>query len=273
MAYLVWGPEGAARTVVCVHGLTGNARDFEALAPALARAGYRVVCPDVVGRGASDWLSDPGLYGLRLYVSDMKDLVADLGVDGVDWVGTSMGGLIGMALAAEPTSPVRRLVVNDIGPFVPAAALQRLGSYLGADPAFADLAEAERWLRDVRAPFGSLSDEQWRSMTERTVRPDAVGYRLHYDPRIAEPYARTSERDLDVWPMWDGIACPTLVLRGERSDLLLPETAAEMVARGPRAELVELAGCGHAPALLDAEQIEPVVRWLERRAGDADAAG
>ncbi|HUP51019.1 MAG TPA: alpha/beta hydrolase [Longimicrobiales bacterium] len=263
MAYLEWGDENADRTVVCVHGLTGNARDFDELAGALAAAGYRVVCPDVVGRGASDWLADPEGYALHQYVADMACLVGRLRVDAADWVGTSMGGLIGMSLAGRAKTPVRRMVVNDIGPFVPTAALRRLEAYLGTDPAFEDLEAAERWLREVRAPFGPLSDERWRRMTEGTVRQaEGGGYRLHYDPRIAVPFARTAGRDVDVWDVWDRITCPVLVLRGAESDLLLAKTAEEMASRGPKAEVVELPGCGHAPALMDAAQIACVTDWL-----------
>lgn len=263
MAYREWGDETADRTVVCVHGLTGNARDFDELAGALGAAGYRVVCPDVVGRGASAWLADPEGYALHQYVADMATLLGRLRVGAVDWVGTSMGGLIGMSLAGRPNTPVRRLVVNDIGPFVPTAALQRLRAYLGTDSAFEDLEAAERWLREVRAPFGPLSDEEWRRMTERTVRQAEGGaYRLHYDPHIAVPFARTAGRDVDVWDVWDRITCPVLVLRGAESDLLLAETAAEMTSRGPKAEVVELPGVGHAPALMDAAQIECISDWL-----------
>lgn len=265
MAYRAWGEEHADRTVVCVHGLTGNARDFDALAEALAVRGHFVVCPDVVGRGASDRLTDAEGYGLRQYVADMRCLLEQLAVDRVDWVGTSMGGMIGMTVASLPGSTVRRLVINDIGPFVPTAALQRLDAYLGTDPSFEDVAAAERWLREVRAPFGPLTDEQWRIMAERSVRLDGDDrYRLLYDPAIAGPFRRTASRDLDVWESWDRIACPVLVLRGEASDLLLPETAEEMATRGPKAEVVEVAGCGHAPALLDEDQIALVTRWLER---------
>lgn len=263
MSYLVWGAETAARTVVCVHGLTGNARDFDQLAPALVEAGHRVVCPDVAGRGESDRLEDPAAYGLRQYAADMAGLLAHLRLDAVDWVGTSMGGLIGMSLAAGRHSPIRRMVINDIGPFVPRAALRRLGDYLGGDPVFPDLDAAVRWLRDVRAPFGPLTDAQWRGMADRTVRRDETGaLRLHYDPRIAESFRATAGRDLDFWPMWERIACPVLVLRGEDSDLLLAETAEEMTRRGPRARVVEIAGCGHAPALMDESQVALVVDWL-----------
>ena len=268
MAYLAWGEEQPDRTVVCVHGLTGNARDFDPLAEALVGGGHHVICPDVVGRGASDRLSDPDGYGLRQYVADMRCLLEQLAPGEVDWVGTSMGGLIGMALAGASGSPVRRLVVNDIGPFVPAAALQRLDASLGGDPAFEDLAAAERWLREVRAPFGPLTDEQWRLMAERSVRREDGGpWRLHYDPAIAGPFRRTADRDVDMWETWDAVTCPVLVLRGERSDLLLAETAAEMARRGPRAEVAEVARCGHAPALLDPEQIALVTEWLARSRG------
>jgi len=268
MAYSVWGEPEAERTLVCVHGLTGNGRDFDELAPALAERGYRVVCPDVVGRGASDRLADPSDYGLRQYVADLEALLASLGTQRVDWVGTSMGGLIGMALASEPGGPVRSLVLNDIGPSVPAAALGRLGSTLGSDPRFADAADAERWLREVRAPFGPLSDEQWRRMAERSVRRAEDGtLRLHYDPRIAETFALTSDRDVHLWSVWDRIECPVLVLRGAHSDLLLRETADEMRVRGPRAEVVEIEHCGHAPALVDPDQIALVAEWLRRSVG------
>ena len=263
MAYRAWGDGPAERTVVCVHGLTGTGRDFDVLAVTLAGRGHHVVCPDIVGRGSSDRLADPEDYRLGQYAADMRRLLEHLGTSAVDWIGTSLGGLVGMALAAAPERLVRRLVVNDIGPFVPAAALLRLAVHLGTDPVFEDLAAAERWLREVRAPFGALTSGQWRRMAERSVRRDETGgYRLHYDPRIAAPFRRAAGSDVDLWSMWDRVTCPVLVLRGERSDLLLAETAAEMAVRGPGAEVVEVPGCGHAPALLEPGQIEPIVRWL-----------
>lgn len=263
IAYRVWHAPEPTRTVVCVHGLTGNSRDFDDLGPALVGAGYRAACPDIVGRGDSDWLSDPTVYGLRQYVADMSVLIGRLDVDALDWIGTSMGGLIGMALAALSQSPIRRLVINDIGPFVPTAALQRLGGYVGEDHVFPDLDAAEAFLRDVRAPFGSLTDEQWRRMAERFTRPhDSGGLRAHYDPGVGIPFKETMDRDVDMWSLWDRIDCPVLVLRGARSDLLLPETAEEMMTRGPGADVVEIAGCGHAPALMEPAQIQTVVDWL-----------
>jgi pimeloyl-ACP methyl ester carboxylesterase len=263
MTYTEWGRAGAARTVVCVHGMTRNGRDFDALAGALAEAGWRVVCPDVVGRGLSDRLPEPAAYGFPQYLADMTALIARLDVAEVDFVGTSMGGLIGFMMAALPGTPVRRLVINDVGPFIPAAALERIHTYLGGDPVFPDLTAAETYFRQVHAPFGALTDHQWRHLTEHSLRPVEPGaYRLAYDPRIALRDKETPVEDVDLWAQWDAVACPVLVLRGANSDLLLAETASEMSRRGPRAQVVEIEGCGHAPALMAADQIGLVVDWL-----------
>ena len=263
MTYTEWGEAGAERTVICVHGLTRNGRDFDALATALAAAGRRVVCPDVVGRGLSDRLADPASYGYPQYLADMTALIARLDVAEVDFVGTSMGGLMGLMMAALPGTPIRRLVINDVGPFIPAAAMERIGTYLGGDPVFPDLAAAEAYVRQIHAPFGTLTDDQWRHLTEHSLRPVEPGaYRLAYDPRIAQRFKETPIEDVDLWAQWDAVACPVLVLRGANSDLLLAETAREMSQRGPRAQVVEIEGCGHAPALMATDQIELVVDWL-----------
>ncbi len=264
IAYVEWGQADSPHVVICVHGLTRQGRDFDALAGALAEQGYRVVCPDVVGRGRSGWLKDPEAYGLPQYASDMAVLIAHLGVERVDWVGTSMGGMIGMALAAAEGTPIRRLVVNDIGPFLPHAPVRVIGNNLLAAPArYADLAEAEARLRRIHAPFGPLTDAQWRHLTAHSVVPDeAGGLRPHYDPGIANAFRPGRVYDVSLWEMWDAIAGPVLLLRGATSDLLLAETAEEMTRRGPRARLVTIPGCGHAPALLDANQIRIVTDWL-----------
>ncbi len=261
LAYRESGPDHPV-PVLCLHGLARNARDFDALAADLAAAGRRVVCADVVGRGDSGWLRDPLDYGYPQYLADTAALIARLGSRQVDIVGTSMGGLIGMMLAAQPDTPIRHLVINDVGPFIPKAALARILDYFGKDPRFADLAEAEAYHRRVYRSFGDLSDAQWRHLTETSLRRDGEGWRLHYDPRIAEPMRAVEIADVDLWPLWDAVSCPTLVLRGAESDLLLAETAAEMKQRGPRAELIEFPGCGHAPALLDPAQITPLRDWL-----------
>ncbi|WP_340118061.1 alpha/beta hydrolase [Pelagibius sp. 7325] len=261
MAYREW-PAGDPVPVLCLHGLARNARDFDSLASALAADGRRVIAADVVGRGDSGRLRDPLDYGYPQYLADTTALIARLGSAQVDIVGTSMGGLIGMMLAAQPDNPVRRLVINDVGPFIPKAALERILTYFGKDPRFADLAAAEAYFRKTYRGFGALSDAQWRHLTETSLRRDGAGWRLHYDPRIAEPLRQGDVADVDLWPLWDLIERPVLVLRGAESDLLLPQTAAEMRRRGPCAEVIEIEGCGHAPALLDAGQIDPLRAWL-----------
>lgn len=254
------GPPDAAQTVVCVHGLTRNSRDFDQLAEALS-ADARVICPDMVGRGRSDRLADPERYVLPTYAGHMTQLIDRLGLDQVDWVGTSMGGLIGMAVAAA--GRVRRLVLNDVGPFLPKAALARIGQYLGQDHRFADLAALEAHLRVIHAGFGPLTDAQWRHLAEHSalVREDGT-VALSYDPRLALAFKREPVEDVDLWPVWDRVRCPVLLLRGAGSDLLSAETAALMARRGPGATVVEIEGVGHAPALMAENQIQIVRNWL-----------
>jgi pimeloyl-ACP methyl ester carboxylesterase len=261
VAYAEWPAPPGAPTVLCIHGLTRNGRDFDDLAGALARR-FRVVCPDVAGRGQSEWLAHAGDYGYPLYLADMAALIARLDVEVISLVGTSMGGLIGMMLAAQPGTPIRRLVVNDIGPLIAKEGLLRIASYVGADPVFADLAGLEAYLREVSASFGTLSDAQWRHLAEHGARrrPDGTLGRA-YDPAIAEAF-KTVKDDIDLWPVWDAIRCPTLVLRGAQSDLLRSEDAAAMTVRGPRARLVEFPGIGHAPALMAADQIAAIEDFL-----------
>lgn len=266
VAYWEWGQHDARRTLVCVHGLTRQGRDFDFLARSFARKGWRVVCPDLVGRGKSDWLRQAEGYTLLQYGADMSALLARLEVDQVDWLGNSLGGLVGMMLAAQPGSPIRRLVINDIGPCIPGTALRRLGAYLNAPPPrFAGLVEAEAYLRATLAPFGALSDAQWRHLAEHSVRPDGAGGLVrHHDPAIAAAWRPWRLGSILLWDWWDRVACPTLVLRGALSDMLPPATAREMTRRGPKAELVELPAIGHLPALLDPEQIQPIAHFLEQ---------
>ena len=263
IAYLEWGDARNPDVLVCVHGLTRCARDFDDLARSLASR-YRVVCPDIAGRGDSDWIADPMLYGMPQYVADMITLIARLDVPAVHWVGTSMGGLIGMALAAQKGTPIEKLVINDAGPVIAKAALERIGTYVGQAPTFGSLEQAEQYVRAVSAPFGPHSDAQWRFLAEVAVRRNEDGsYRVHYDPAIAEPFRRQMpEGDLEMWPLWDAVRCPTLVLRGEFSDLLSRATGREMAARGPKATVAEIPGIGHAPTLLFEEQIALVRDFL-----------
>ena len=262
LAYVEWGDPAAERTLLCVHGLTRNGRDFDALAQSLAGEGWRVVCPDVVGRGRSDWLTNPDGYGYPQYLADLNALIARLDVERVHWLGTSMGGLLGMMLAAQPGHPIARMVINDVGPLIPKAALERIGLYLGQNQIFADRAAAEAHLRAIHAPFGDLSDAEWAHLTEYSIIESEGGLVLRYDPEIRRPFLQQPLEDVILWPVWDAVSCPTLVVRGAESDLLLSETAAGMTRRGPCAELVEIAGCGHAPALMAAEQIALVRDFL-----------
>jgi pimeloyl-ACP methyl ester carboxylesterase len=262
LAYADWGAASAPRVLVCVHGLTRNGRDFDRLAAALSER-YRVICPDIAGRGRSDWLPEAKQYSSLQYLSDMAVLIARLGVAEVDWLGTSMGGLIGMQLAAAKNSPIRRLILNDASPFIPKAALQRIAGYLGKDPHFASLDELEAYLRKVHAPFGPLGDQDWRHLALQGYRRrENGGFGLAYDPGIAENYLAFIKEDFDLWSLWDKISCPVLVLRGASSDVLTADTAKKMQSRGPKAKVVEFAGIGHAPALVVEDQIAVVRDWL-----------
>ena len=262
IAYLEWGDPRNRDVLICVHGLARSSRDFDELARALCGR-FRVVCPDIAGRGDSDRLADPMLYAIPQYVSDMVTLIARLDVEAVSWVGTSMGALIGMALAAQPATPVKALVLNDAGPVLARAALERIAAYVGLAPQFSSIEKAEEYVRAVSASFGPHSDAQWRFLTETWVRKEGEQYRAHYDPRIAEPFrASLPQNDVDLWPVYDAVRCPTLVLRGELSDLLRRDTAEQMASRGPKARVVEIKGVGHAPTLMHAEQIAIVRDFL-----------
>ncbi len=261
LAYYEWGAADATRTVVCVHGLTRNARDFDVLAAALA-ADCRVICVDIVGRGDSDWLSDPSLYAYPQYLADMTALLARLGTAQVDWIGTSMGGLIGILLAAQPRTPISRLVLNDVGPFIGSAAMARIASYISQPPVLPDMAAASAYIRTIYQNTGPCTDADYQTMTETSIRPlSDGGFALRYDPAIAVNFAALSG-DLDLWPYYDRISCPTLVLRGAQSDVLTDETAAAMTRRGPQAQLVVIPTIGHYPALRDAKQINIVTKFL-----------
>lgn len=266
MAYWEWGDAANPRVLVCVHGLTRQGRDFDTLARDLC-SDYRVVCPDVVGRGRSDWLADPMGYAVPAYVADMVTLVARLGVEQVDWVGTSMGGLIGLGVAALSQTPVRRLVLNDVGPAIEPQALQRIGSYVGQPAHFTDVDQAADALWEISKGFGPHTREQWLALTRPQLVPDGAGLKSHYDPAIAVPFKSITPEmaaagEAMLWQAYDRIAAPTLVLRGAESDLLSAKTARQMTERGPRAQLHELPGVGHAPTLVQPDQRALVRRFL-----------
>ncbi|ODU08484.1 MAG: alpha/beta hydrolase [Rubrivivax sp. SCN 71-131] len=267
MAYWEWGDPANERVLVCVHGLSRQGRDFDTLAADLC-GHYRVVCPDVVGRGRSDWLADAMGYAIPAYVADMVTLLARLDAAQVDWVGTSMGGLIGLGVAALRGSPLRRLVLNDVGPSIEPQSLARIGTYLGAPLRWRSVDAAADALWAISSGFGAHTREQWLALTRPQLVPDGdEGYKPHYDPAIALPFraitpelARAGEAAL--WAAWDGLALPVLLLRGAESDLLSRVTAQAMTERGPKARLVEFAGVGHAPTLVQPEQRQAVREFL-----------
>ncbi len=262
ITYFEWGDPANDRVLVCVHGLTRRGRDFDALAGVLERR-YRVICVDLPGRGRSDWLPLAGGYQPTTYIQDMAALIARLGVEQVDWLGVSLGGLMGMMLAAQPKTPIRRLVLDDIGGYVGLEALQQIARYVGQDPAFPDRDGLEAYMREVNVGYGPLTDAQWAHLVEHGHRIDEAGqWRQHYDPKLAEPFKAGFSEPVALWPLWDAVACPVLILRGTLSDILTEETAAEMVARKPGTTLVEFAGVGHAPMLMAEDQISAVSDWL-----------
>jgi pimeloyl-ACP methyl ester carboxylesterase len=276
MAYWQWGNPEAGHTVVCVHGLSRQGRDFDVLARAMvqkAGGNIRVVCPDVAGRGQSDWLADPMAYQLPTYVADMLALLGHLKPATLDWVGTSMGGLIGLGVcvhAAAAGTQVRRLVLNDVGPVIQWEAIVRIGTYLGKSMQFASLQQAADAMWAISTSFGPHTPAQWLELCSHLVKPMAggqPGVTLHYDPAIAVPVrAMTQEMaaqgEAAVWQLYDSITAQTLLLRGAVSDLLSPQTAAEMTQRGPKARVVEFAGVGHAPTLIADDQVQTVTSFL-----------
>ena len=259
MAYTEWGDPANPRVLLCVHGLTRSGRDFDKLAQAFSHE-YRVVCPDVVGRGLSDWLTDARYYGVAQYVADMVTLIARLNVETVDWFGTSMGGLIGMALGGLPNTPIRKMVLNDVGPHIEPAALARIGDYLGRAPRFASLDEGVKHAAALAASFGPLTDEEWASLNTPLLHERDGAWTFRYDPDIATPFKsatdeQTAAGEAFMWHSLASIRTPVLVVRGETSDLLSRETVAQMVEKGQAVTSAEVAGAGHAPAFLAADQI------------------
>jgi pimeloyl-ACP methyl ester carboxylesterase len=260
MRYVEWGDEKNPRVLICVHGLTRNGRDFDAVARAMSDA-YRVVCPDIAGRGRSDWLRDPADYNYPVYLTDLTTLIAKLGAETIDWVGTSMGGILGMILAGMPGTPVRKLVMNDVGCHIPKAAIERIGHYLGQEGAYESIDALEADIRAV-SPFGALTSEQWRHLALHSAKQAEDGrWRFRYDPGVAKNYSAVAPADVDLRPYWNQVHGPVLVIRGEHSDLLRPETLEEMKRR-PRTEALVVRDTGHCPMLMDEQQVGTIRRFL-----------
>jgi len=280
MAYWQWGQADSGHVVLCVHGLTRQGRDFDVLAQALCQRAadmgksLRVVCPDVVGRGKSDWLHDPSGYQISTYAADMLALLQQLQPTTLDWLGTSMGGLIGVVVAGFPGAPafakVRRLVLNDVGPVIEWQALQRIGQYLGKTGVFENEQQAADALWTIASSFGPHTPAQWLALTRPLLKPlgDGSGrLTLHYDPAIAEPFKAitpesAAQGEAALWQAYDRISAKTLLIRGAASDLLAPATAHAMTQRGPKARLLEFPGVGHAPTFVSTDQVQAVVSFL-----------
>ncbi|MFJ2993553.1 alpha/beta fold hydrolase [Pandoraea sp. NPDC087047] len=267
MAYAEWGDPENPRVLVCAHGLTRCGRDFDALANAMAND-YRVVCPDVVGRGQSSWLSHPGGYVVPQYVADMVTLIARLGVASVDWLGTSMGGLIGMGLAGLPDTPIRNLLLNDIGPHIEAPALERIGQFVGIPKRFASISEGADYIWSISTGFGPHTREEWIALSEPLLKADGGGYVLRYDPSIGAAFSTAPPEaivagEAMLWAALAAFAGRTLIVRGEQSDLLSRTTVEQMLAHAQHARAVEIPGVGHAPTFVHADQIEIARRFFE----------
>lgn len=280
MVYREWGqPAASTIPVICVHGMTRNSRDFDTLAKHLSDAGRHVFCPDVVGRGDSDWLKNSQHYNFEQYVADMTALIARTGAAQVDWVGTSMGGLIGMLMASMPNSPIRRLIINDIGPQLPIKAIRRLASYAGKDPEFNSIKSAKAYFKISYAAFGKLTEDQWDRLTLSSIKEISPGrYINKVDPGIRHVPSKgsflwkliTHPRktlggilfDIDLWDIWNKISCPVHVIHGEQSDLLLPDIIAKMRSTHPAMEVLEVANAGHAPVLEEKIELDTISRWL-----------
>jgi pimeloyl-ACP methyl ester carboxylesterase len=260
MRYVEWGDPANKRVLVCVHGLTRSGRDFDYLSQALSDQ-YRVVCPDVAGRGRSDWLRDPSDYTYPTYCNDMTTLIASLHAETLDWLGTSMGGLIGMIMASLPGSPVRKLVMNDIGAVVPKAALQRIGQYVGREPSFNSLEALEAAMKSI-SPFGELTAAQWRHLAEHVAKQDGKGrWIFRYDPSLGDGFKAVMDQDVDLRAYWNTVHGPVWLIGGDSSDLLTREIFEEMGKR-PRTERLVVPRTGHAPMLMDDFQVGAVRRFL-----------
>lgn len=282
IAYTEWGQSQLnTAPVLCVHGFSRTGRDFDSLANHLSLAGKHVFCPDVVGRGASSWMKNSLHYTYEQYAADMNAMIARINAQQIDWIGTSMGGLIGMFLASLPNSPIRRLVINDIGPQIPLAAITRISERSALEPEFTSLEEAIAYFKIACAAFGTLNDEQWKTFTEHSIREVSPGkFTTNYDPGIKRTAIKSKFTwntllnpqkilegtffDVDLWHVWRKITCPVLVVHGVRSDFLLPSIIEKMQSIHQQVEVLTVEDAGHAPALQDVKQLEAIQQWLNK---------
>jgi pimeloyl-ACP methyl ester carboxylesterase len=265
IAYVEWGDENNPRVLICAHGLTRNSRDFDFLAESLSNT-YRIVCPDLIGRGESDYLGIPAFYNFSQYLNDMATLLARLNTNEVHWLGTSLGGIIGMMLASQPHSPIKSLILNDIGMIIPSTALQRIETYARNTPSFSSFKEARDYFQIILAPFGILEPEKWDHITKYGTKQDKNGkFHLSYDPAIGKIYVNKVIPSVHLETYWQSVSCPVLVLRGEESDFLFPSIITKMLYSQPDAKIVTIPYCGHAPSLMVPEQIKIIENWLNNQ--------
>jgi pimeloyl-ACP methyl ester carboxylesterase len=260
-----WGQESEKPPVICVHGLARLGQDFAFVGQALSLQGRKTYAIDLLGRGDSDWGESLDDYTIPNYFADMQIFLQQFEGQQIDYIGTSLGGILGMMLAALPNSPIRRLVLNDVGPFIPKESLQRIAKYVRPEhPIFESVAQAAKLMKPVFEPFGPMSAQMWQRMARTSLRAVQGGYTLHYDPKIATAFVQGVEQDIALWPAFEAISCPVLVLRGEKSDLLTEATADEMLERGQDCEIVVMPECGHAPSLLHRDHVEEILDFMER---------
>lgn len=283
VAYREWGETANNQPpIICVHGLTRNGSDFDSLATFFSAQGAHLYCPDIVGRGDSDWLANPAHYAYEQYIADMNTLIARTGAKEVDWIGTSMGGLIGMIMASLPRSPIRRLVLNDIGAQISIKGLSRLAKYAGQDPSsFTSLEDAKKHFKSIYADFGHLTEADWQHLTENSVNEVSPGKfvsKMDQKVTMGSPKSKLAWKlllspmkalegtffDIDLWQFWQNLTCPVLIIHGKHSDLLLPETLEKMRQSRPNVDVIEIDNAGHAPALRDRSQQEIIYRWLSK---------
>ena len=266
LSYLEWGEPDNPDVLICVHGLTRNAHDFDYLARELSKD-YRVICPDILGRGDSDYIGSTLMYNFTQYISDIVALIARIGVSEVNWLGTSMGGIIGMMMACVPKTPIKRLILNDVGMVVPSLAMTRIAAYAQNDLGFQNVEEAKKYFKLIMPAFGIREEEKWDHIVKWGTRKDQDGrYKLSYDPAIGQAFVSLSINDIHLETYWHDVKCPVLVIRGEDSDLLTPEIINNMSILQPQMDVIEVPGAGHAPALMSEFEIESVRNWLKNSA-------
>lgn len=263
LSYLEWGERDNPEVLICVHGLMRNAHDFDYLARELSKE-YRIICPDIVGRGDSDYIGSTLIYNFTQYISDMVALISRIGVSEVNWLGTSMGGIIGMMMASMPKTPIKKLILNDVGMVIPSLAMTRIATYARNDLGFQSLDEAKKYFKLIMPAFGIRDEEKWDHIVKWGTRQAQDGtHKLAYDPAIGQAFVSVSANDIHLETFWNDLKCPVLVLRGEDSDLLTPEIINKMSILQPQMDVIEIPNAGHAPALMSAFEIECVRGWLK----------